>query len=116
MQGSYEALSEHMGKENYIQIGEKRAPNFKDDRNSIYDISARYDEYKRQRNMFDETDLVHNVFDRLRKSPITPWVLHQIYVDETQDFTQAELCLLIRLCQNPNEMFMTGIFSAYFYI
>ena len=37
-----------------------------------------------------------------------PWVIHQFFVDETQDFTQAELCLLIRLCQNPNDMFLTG--------
>ena len=36
------------------------------------------------------------------------WVIHQIFVDETQDFTQAELCLLIRCCQNPNDMFLTG--------
>ena len=36
------------------------------------------------------------------------WIIHQFYVDETQDFTQAELCLLIRCCQNPNDMFLTG--------
>lgn len=32
----------------------------------------------------------------------------QIYVDETQDFTQAEMALLIQLSQNPNNMFFTG--------
>jgi hypothetical protein len=36
------------------------------------------------------------------------WVIHQIFVDETQDFTQAELCLLLGICQNPNDMFLTG--------
>ena len=36
------------------------------------------------------------------------WVIHQVYVDETQDFTQAELSLLISCCQNPNDMFLTG--------
>jgi hypothetical protein len=36
------------------------------------------------------------------------WIIHQIYVDETQDFTQAELCLLLRVCQSPNQMFLTG--------
>lgn len=29
-------------------------------------------------------------------------------MDETQDFTQAELTVLIRLAQNPNDMFLTG--------
>lgn len=36
------------------------------------------------------------------------WVFHELYVDETQDFTQAELSLLMRCCQNPNAMFLTG--------
>ena len=31
-----------------------------------------------------------------------------MFVDETQDFTQAELTILIRLAHNPNEMFLTG--------
>lgn len=31
-----------------------------------------------------------------------------MFVDETQDFTQAELTLLIRISQNPNCMFFTG--------
>jgi hypothetical protein len=31
-----------------------------------------------------------------------------MYVDETQDFTQAELYLLISICRNPNGMFLTG--------
>ena len=29
-------------------------------------------------------------------------------MDETQDFTQAELTVLIRLAHNPNDMFLTG--------
>jgi superfamily I DNA/RNA helicase len=32
----------------------------------------------------------------------------QVFVDETQDFTQAELTVLIRLAHNPNHMFLTG--------
>ena len=37
-----------------------------------------------------------------------PWILHEIYVDETQDFTQAELALLMCVCNNPNKMFLAG--------
>ena len=32
----------------------------------------------------------------------------QVFVDETQDFTQAELTILIHLAHNPNDMFLTG--------
>lgn len=33
---------------------------------------------------------------------------HELYVDETQDFTNAELCILIQLCLIPNRIFLTG--------
>ena len=29
-------------------------------------------------------------------------------MDETQDFTQAELWLLMEICERPNEMFLAG--------
>lgn len=33
---------------------------------------------------------------------------HEVYVDETQDFTNAELCILMQLCSIPNRIFLTG--------
>ena len=109
--GSYEALTKRSGylqKEEYFKLGRKRASNFSGEREKIYQFFHRYQHFKSQNSLFDETDLVHDVFRRLRMMETRPWVIHQIFVDETQDFTQAELCLLIRLCQNPNDMFLTG--------
>ena len=111
-QGSFEALSQANGYlplEEYGKLGRKRAPNFSVDREPIHCCFKRYEHFKKQHHLFDETDLVHNIYRRLRKMENHPWVVPQIYVDETQDFTQAELCLLIRICQNPNDMFLTGI-------
>ena len=110
--GSFEALTKKSGylqKEEYFKLGRKRASNFSGERDKIYDFFLRYQHFKSQNSLFDETDLVHDVFRRLRMMEMRPWVIHQIFVDETQDFTQAELCLLIRLCQNPNDMFLTGM-------
>ncbi|XP_078333030.1 TPR and ankyrin repeat-containing protein 1-like isoform X2 [Crassostrea virginica] len=111
IQGSFEALSKpsgYLSKEEYLVLGRKRAPNFSGEREHIYDIFKRYDHFKRQKFLFDETDLVQNVYNRLKKEKEMNWIIHQIYVDETQDFTQAELCLLLRVCHSPNEMFLTG--------
>jgi hypothetical protein len=58
--------------------------------------------------MFDETDVVFDIFRRLDGLDSCPITLHQVYVDEAQDFTQAELFLLITLCRDPNNMFLTG--------
>ncbi|KAH3807147.1 hypothetical protein DPMN_135480, partial [Dreissena polymorpha] len=111
IEGSYEALSEPRGyldNKQYNDIGRKRAPNFSGDRDVIYSLFLEYKRFKTDNALFDETDLVHSVFKRLSVLNYRPWAIHQIFVDETQDFTQAELCLLIRLCQNPNDMFFTG--------
>ncbi|KAL3888631.1 hypothetical protein ACJMK2_000996 [Sinanodonta woodiana] len=111
IKGSFEALSKSCGYlslEEYIEIGQKRAPNFSGKRDKIYKYFMRYHHFKKQNRLFDETDLVHDIYKRLQNIKVVPWVIHQIFVDETQDFTQAELYLLIQICQNPNEMFLTG--------
>ncbi|XP_053388237.1 LOW QUALITY PROTEIN: TPR and ankyrin repeat-containing protein 1-like [Mercenaria mercenaria] len=111
IKGSYESLTKPNGclsKDEYIDLGRKRAPNFSGEREEIYDIFVLYEHKKKQGRMFDETDVVRSVFQRLAQLETSPVAIHQIYVDETQDFTQAELFLLIRLCQNPNDMFLTG--------
>ena len=55
--------------------------------------------------MFDECDLILHLYNRLQE---VPWSIHSIYVDDVQDFTQAELAILIHCCRNPNSMFFTG--------
>ncbi|XP_035671428.1 TPR and ankyrin repeat-containing protein 1-like [Branchiostoma floridae] len=110
IKGSVEAVETKEGflsREEYLEIGKKRAE-FTGDRDMIYDIFQTYQHEKRQRHMFDEMDFVHNLYKRLAQAEDVDWSIHQVYVDETQDFTQAELALLIRCCCDPNEMFFTG--------
>ncbi|XP_070564881.1 TPR and ankyrin repeat-containing protein 1-like isoform X1 [Ptychodera flava] len=111
IQGSIEALhtvNGHLSLEQYEELGRKRAPNFTADRREIYKLFEKYKGTKRQRGLFDESDLVFSVYHRLKKVESPDWCIHQFYVDETQDFTQAELSLLIRCCSNPNALFLTG--------
>ncbi|XP_070564892.1 LOW QUALITY PROTEIN: TPR and ankyrin repeat-containing protein 1-like [Ptychodera flava] len=109
--GSIEALhttNGHLSLEQYEELGRKRAPNFTADRREIYKLFEKYKGTKRQRGLFDESDLVFSVYHRLKKVEFPDWCIHQFYIDETQDFTQAELSLLIRCCSNPNALFLTG--------
>ena len=111
IKGTVESLvsqSGYMSKEEYNSIGRKKAPNFSGDREVIYEMFKRYHKICVNKNLFDEFDLLHNVYKRLRAKPIQPWLFDEIYVDETQDFTEAELFLLIRCCQDPNQLFFTG--------
>ncbi|XP_062607408.1 TPR and ankyrin repeat-containing protein 1-like [Saccostrea cucullata] len=111
IKGSFEALSAkqgHLSKSDYFEQGKKKAPNFTGERETVYEIFLRYRHYLKQHFMFDETDVVRHIFKRMNRVDRDLWNIQQIYVDETQDFTQAELYLLLNLCRNPNDIFLTG--------
>ena len=111
IKGSAEALLSENGVlslEDYESLGKKKAPNFSADRKVVYDLFCVYQRVHSSNRMFDEADLVFNIHRRLQRIPAPEWSIHQFYVDETQDFTQAELSLLIRCCRFPNDLFFTG--------
>ena len=96
----------------YTSIGNKIAPNFADRRKEIYELYKRYENYKQKKryshNLFDEGDLILDLQQRLKEARNISPSFHRVYVDEVQDFTQAELRLLIQCCKDPNSMFFTG--------
>ncbi|NXG23123.1 TRNK1 protein, partial [Grallaria varia] len=111
LKGSFEALSCFGGKlteEQYKRLGRKRSPNFTEDRSEIYHLFCLYQQILSQRGYFDEEDLLYNLSRRLSKLKELPWSIHEFYGDEIQDFTQAELALLMKCINDPNAMFLTG--------
>lgn len=95
----------------YELLGRKMASNYVDNRSDIYRIFQQYKKYVKHRSdesLFDECDLNHSIYTRLNALKDLPWSIHNIYVDEVQDFTQAELSILIRICREPNDLFLTG--------
>ncbi|XP_048367555.1 TPR and ankyrin repeat-containing protein 1 isoform X2 [Sphaerodactylus townsendi] len=111
LKGSIEALSSPQGiltEEEYKKLGRKRSPNFKEDRSEIYQLFSVYQQIKSQRGYFDEEDLLYNLSQRLMRLDDLPWCIHELYGDEIQDFTQAELVLLMKCIDDPNAMFLTG--------
>ena len=112
IKGSLVALHSQDGflsEEKYLEVGRKQAPNFSGDRKSIYGFFLAYNAIKKQERFYDEGDIVCSIFKRLKlHSAGADWTLHRLYVDETQDFTQAELAVLLRACADPNGLFLTG--------
>lgn len=114
IKGSIEALKSNEGylsEEEYIEIGKNKARNFKnDDRRGIYTLFLAYQKYCKSpadkgRRYFDECDLLHHLYKH--RSNFT-CVIHNFYIDEVQDFTEAELYLLLSLSQCPNGNFLCG--------
>uniref|UniRef100_A0A452TKQ3 Tetratricopeptide repeat and ankyrin repeat containing 1 n=1 Tax=Ursus maritimus TaxID=29073 RepID=A0A452TKQ3_URSMA len=111
LKGSFEALSCPQGRlteEAYKKLGRKRSPNFKEDRSEIYSLFCLYQQIRSQKGYFDEEDVLYNLSRRLSKLKVLPWSIHELYGDEIQDFTQAELTLLMKCINDPNAMFLTG--------
>jgi len=96
----------------YKDVGNRMAPNFSNHRDVIYKFYKKYYQFVRKCRhsnfLFDECDLVLDLHNRLKKTKDVPWSIHSVYIDEVQDFTQAELAIFIRCCRDPNSMFFTG--------
>ena len=107
-----ESKEGYLSSTEYQVLGRKMASNFAGNREEIYQLFQRYEDYKHRKrnlNLFDETDLVHHIYQRLvQVDNDLPWSVHHFYIDEVQDFTQAELSLILRCCREPNGLFMTG--------
>lgn len=114
IKGSEEALRKcsPLSREEYREVGNRKAQTFADHRDKIFDAYLGYQKYRQderlQAVLFDECDLVHNLYRRLCNTKDVTWSIHSFYIDEVQDFTQAELAIFLHCCRDPNSMFFTG--------
>ena len=67
-----------------------------------------YEEHRLKLNAYDLPDAIFNLWSRFEKYPLAQLPLETMFVDETQDFTQAELSLFVRVCADKNSMFFSG--------
>ena len=67
-----------------------------------------YKKLKLELNLWDGGDLVLNLHRRFRQHGFSGILFHHVFVDEVQDFTQAELYLVLSLCRDPDQCFLAG--------
>ena len=114
IKGSRKAVESEKGyltQEEYEKLGVKMASNFAGNRQEVYKVFEKYQHFIKQsadERLFDECEFIHKLFRRLCKLKEVPFSIHSFYVDEVQDFTQAELSILLRCCKDPNNLFLTG--------
>jgi superfamily I DNA/RNA helicase len=124
IKGSADSLRSSNGRLTRVQyngLGAKMAPNFRkafmddlpsdrsDSRDFVYDLYEQYEREKSLLNAYDVSDVVFHIWGQLQKIPPqqrTP--IHSVYIDETQDFTQGELSLFLRIAEDKNDMFFSG--------
>ena len=112
IKGSVEALMSESGcldKHAYFEYGSRKAPSFTGLREEIYTCFEYYAKACKCDGLFDECDLVYHIYKRLKQTNTDlNWVVHNFYIDEVQDFTEAELFLLLSCSRCPNGNFLSG--------
>ena len=117
IKGSLQALQSKGGilsQEDYDKFGlRKRALNFPMKRSEVYTLFEAYNHYIKHKDigkrLFDNGDFIYNLYSRLPEDPLSQsWSIHYVYIDEVQDFTQAELSVIVRCCRYPNGFFFAG--------
>ncbi|KAL4457799.1 hypothetical protein ABPG75_012664 [Micractinium tetrahymenae] len=104
--------------EEYLNdVGRKQAPNFgPDSRKLIYQVFTAYELLKKNalteghvsHFLYDAADVVAHMHRQLRAGGYRGKPVHELYCDEVQDFTQAELLLGLRIVSDPNGLFLCG--------
>ena len=73
-----------------------------------YDLYEKYEKWKDAIGAYDIMDVAGHLFAALSAHGYRGPRVDEIYVDEVQDFTQAELRLFILVCADKNALFLTG--------
>lgn len=113
IEGSRESLETkdgYLSEDEYNKQGQKQAPKALT-RPQVYELFVQYKNTWHKditKNRFSNGNLIWNLNKRLQDIGNLPWSIHEIYIDEVQDFTQAELSVLLKCCQDPNRSFFAG--------
>eukprot|EP01043_Picozoa_sp_COSAG02_P018800 COSAG02_NODE_888_length_16167_cov_293.783234_10_plen_1677_part_00 len=118
IKGSMQSLqsnSGHLSRQDYTRLGQKIGsfgnPDIRSDaanREGVYAIFQEYEAWKRGSDRYDRMDLVHDIYRRVMLIGYKGAPIHAMSIDEVQDFTQAELCLYLRVVRDPNDMLLAG--------
>lgn len=98
----------HLTLEQYLELGRKRSTMTETERQHVHKLFMIYKLMARSRGLWDSGDLAFNLYERLRKHGPGHIVIDFVFGDEIQDFLQAEIAILLRLSQNPNQLFLCG--------
>ena len=111
-----EGLKEHQFdsplilQETYLNLADEDCIFNKEERIKIYIIAEKYQSWLEKENKFDENDLALTLLIMLEKGQLKP-LYDYIMVDEVQDLSELQICLLLSLKRNKdnfNDYFFSG--------
>ncbi|KAJ3344171.1 hypothetical protein HDU83_005372 [Entophlyctis luteolus] len=107
IKGSYSAAKSQKGclsREEYVALSERSFGTFRGQRNNLYDLYLAYEKVKGED--LDVIDKANEVNRVLSERPYRGPPIHEIFVDEVQDLTMAQLLPLVGMCASPGSGLM----------
>jgi hypothetical protein len=102
-----------LSRDEYLALPRKQSRIDQRLRKMVYDLYVNYERLKRGK-YYDEMDIAYNLARRIPSHVEEGARLHRlfpvdaVFVDEVQDFTQSELFLVAKLCNDPNNLMLAG--------
>ena len=111
IKGSIQSVTEGrpLTRDEYLGLGEKQNRLPSDLRQMAYDIFESYNSFMKEKGLWDDTDRVSSIVVELfKKGDVRHELKHsRLYVDEVQDFTQAEVAMFFQCC-DAGSLFLAG--------
>lgn len=102
-----------LSRDQYLALPRKQSRVDQRLRKLIYDLFLHYERVKKGK-YYDDMDIVHNLAKRVPSRGDLGAKLRRlfpvdaVFIDEVQDFTQSELYLVAKLCNDPNSLMLAG--------
>ena len=118
IKGSIEAVTDMksnkiLEKEKFLLLGSRRCRLTQEQRIEVYSIYERYEQYMTNSFLWDDCDRIVSLLKRLEvcknanRDQYESLRYSKIYIDEVQDYTQAEILLFFYL-SGPGDLFLAG--------
>lgn len=85
----------------YFFLSNRNFTAFRHDWALLYALYEQYEEMKRRQGEHDMMDRVHRVYKLLQERGHTGQPIREVYSDEVQDLTVAQVKLLLSMCHLP---------------
>ena len=109
--GSAESLESNDGglsETQYLRLGRKHAPYFSHMREDMWRTYQRYRELAVEQHAWDVPQLVWHIYQQIKQYGWRGPTIHSCLIDEVQDFSCAELKLVMTLCDDTNRLVFCG--------
>ena len=103
---SFDPQARVMSKNNYINRSDELSIINRQQREFVYEICEKYEEYLAKNKKYDENDLIRFMFEQ--KKLIEEEKFDMVVVDEVQDYTELQIFLIYKLCRTTNNILFAG--------